>query len=415
MKHFLLVSFCFIFLLSGLQWAHAQDQKYIPLAKYPRRDTVKKAVADTSQQKDLYDVVKAIFSKNYKPAKNDSITSKPEISVVPAIGYTLQSRLAVVLSGNVAFRTGPQSRVSTVVASTSYTQNKQFTVPILSNIWTKDNNYNFIGAYRYYKYPQSTFGLGTNTKLADEDPMDYSYLNLSQVVMRHITNSFYLGGGYVFDDHWNISDKGYADGRPSDYELYNGSSHTISSGILLNANYDTRDNSINPYKGFYAGLQLRNNFKFLGSTDDWRSLIIDVRKYVQLPASSKNVLAFWTYDWLTISGKPPYLDLPATSWDPTTGTGRGYIQGRFRGAQMVYAETEYRFNLTRNGLIGGVAYLNAESFSARPGTALQSIQPGYGPGLRIKLNKVSRTNITIDYGFGNQGSKGLFIDVGEVF
>ena len=397
-------------LVSAFQ-VHAQ----VPITKYPRKDTLEKLTTDTSEQKDLYDVIKKIFTQNYKAAKNDSVTSKPEISVVPALGYTLQSRLAIVLSGNIAFRTGPQSRVSTIVASTSYTQNKQFTVPILTSFWTKDNKYNFIGAYRYYKYPQSTFGLGTNTSIADEDPMDYSYLNLSQIVMRHITNGFYLGLGYVFDDHWNISDKGYPDGHPSDFELYNGAPRTISSGLTLNANYDTRDNSINPYKGFYAALQFRDNVRFLGSTNNWQSLIIDVRKYYKLPASSDNVIAFWTYDWLTLSGKPPYLDLPATSWDPNTGTGRGYIQGRFRGAQMVYAETEYRFRITSNGLIGGVVYVNAESFSAQPGTALQSIQPGYGPGLRIKLNKVSRTNITIDYGFGNQGSKGLFIDVGEAF
>jgi hypothetical protein len=46
---------------------------------------------------------------------------------------------------------------------------------------------------------------------------------------------------------------------------------------------------------------------------------------------------------------------------------------------------------------------------------LQGIQPGYGPGLRIKLNTISKTNISIDYGFGREGSRGLFIDVGEIF
>jgi len=127
------------------------------------------------------------------------------------------------------------------------------------------------------------------------------------------------------------------------------------------------------------------------------------------------VLALWSYDWLTLTGKPPYLDLPATGWDPYASTGRGYIQGRFRGAQEVYAEAEYRFKITRNGLFGGVVFGNAQSFSGAPGTPLQSIQPGYGTGLRIKLNKLSKTNIDIDYGFGRQGSRGLFINVGELF
>jgi hypothetical protein len=82
---------------------------------------------------------------------------------------------------------------------------------------------------------------------------------------------------------------------------------------------------------------------------------------------------------------------------------------------MVYGEAEYRYQITNNGLLGGVFFLNAQSFSAAPGTRLQAIQPGYGPGLRIKLNKVSKTNIDIDYGFGREGSHGLFVNVGEIF
>jgi hypothetical protein len=65
--------------------------------------------------------------------------------------------------------------------------------------------------------------------------------------------------------------------------------------------------------------------------------------------------------------------------------------------------------------LGGTVFLNAESFSAQQGTRLQSIEPGYGPGLRVKLNKVSDTNISINYGFGNEHSNGLFISVGEAF
>jgi len=82
---------------------------------------------------------------------------------------------------------------------------------------------------------------------------------------------------------------------------------------------------------------------------------------------------------------------------------------------MVYGETEYRYHITSNGLIGGVVFINAESFSAAPGTRLQAVQPAFGPGLRIKLNKVSKTNISIDYGFGTEGSRGLFVNVGELF
>ena len=82
---------------------------------------------------------------------------------------------------------------------------------------------------------------------------------------------------------------------------------------------------------------------------------------------------------------------------------------------MVYGEAEYRYGITSNGLIGGVIFVNGQSFSAAPGTHFQAIQPGYGPGVRVKLNKVSKTNIAVDYGFGHEGSRGLFVKIGELF
>jgi hypothetical protein len=46
---------------------------------------------------------------------------------------------------------------------------------------------------------------------------------------------------------------------------------------------------------------------------------------------------------------------------------------------------------------------------------LQQIRTGYGAGIRIKLNKHSNTNVAIDYAFGQGGSQGIFMNLGEVF
>jgi hypothetical protein len=62
-----------------------------------------------------------------------------------------------------------------------------------------------------------------------------------------------------------------------------------------------------------------------------------------------------------------------------------------------------------------VAFINGESFSGLYTRRLQSVQPGGGVGLRVKLNKTSRTNLDIDYGFGAQGSNGLFVNIGELW
>ncbi len=416
MKLFVSLSLLITILLSAVQ-LRAQQNKDVPITTIPGPTAHKDSAVNSEKgvkQIDITDVLRQLFKIKSKPSV-DSVTTKPSFSIVPAVGYTLVSKFAIVVSGNVAFRTGPQSRISTVVASTSFTQNKQFTLPIQSNIWSKNNDYNFVGDYRFYKYPQSTFGLGSSSNIKDEDPMDYEFLRFYEKVLRHITGNFYLGLGFIIDDHWNITDQGNLNGTESDYSRYGKMSTTIASGLTFNALYDSRDNGINPSKGTLLSVDYRDNYTFLGSTSPWRSLTIDIRKYINFPAGSDNVIALWNYEWLTLSGRPGYLDLPSTQWDASSSTGRGYIQGRFRGAEMVYLEGEYRFKILANGLLGGVVFVNGQSFSAEPGTRLQPIQPGYGPGLRIKLNTISKTNISIDYGFGRQGSNGLFIDVGEMF
>jgi len=416
MKIFAVTALIIGMLFFCTSFLHAQEKKSFRSTR-SHADTISTMHVDSAidSEKDLKEVYRQLFHIKQTGTETDSVTDVPIFSFIPAVGYTLQSRLALILSGNIAFRLDPDSRISTITASTAYTQNRQFTLPIESNIWTKDNKYNFVGDYRLYKYPQSTFGLGSNSSIANEDPMDYSFLRLNEIVMRHISGDFYAGAGYSFDYHWNISHTGSINGAPSDYTSYGAAASTVSSGISVNALYDSRDNSINPSDGVYASAQYRDNATFLGSNSNWRSLIIDARAFYKFPGRSKNVLAFWSYDWLVLNGRPPYLDLPANSWDPYTGTGRGYIQGRFRGAQMVYAEGEYRYQISRNGLVGGVVFLNGESFSAQPGTALQRVQAGFGPGVRVKLSKISKTNVAVDYGFGNQGSRGVFVNVGEVF
>ncbi|HEV3250729.1 MAG TPA: hypothetical protein VGZ71_07235, partial [Puia sp.] len=307
------------------------------------------------------------------------------------------------------------TNLSSITTSVVFSQYSQLTVPLLMNLWSKNNKYNYVIDWRYYKYPQDTYGLGGHSSLANADLIDYSQIRIHQSVLREIVTNLYGGFGYFLDYHWNIKEFGQADSAVSDARRYGLTPKSVSSGLVANLLYDDRNNSLNPDGGLYANVLYRPNFKFLGSDRNWQSLTIDLRKYFKFPAGSNNILAIWNYDWLTIRGKPPYLDLPSTGWDAYNNTGRGYIQGRFRGKNMLYLETEYRFCLSANGLLGGVVFANAQSFAEIQTNYYDDIWPGAGVGIRIKINKHSKANICIDYGFGADGSRGLFVNVGEVF
>jgi hypothetical protein len=153
----------------------------------------------------------------------------------------------------------------------------------------------------------------------------------------------------------------------------------------------------------------------IGSSQNWQSLNMDIRKYFPLTQDASQLLAFWTYEWLTIEGAPPYLLLPNIGGDPYANTGRGFAEARFRGRNMLYLEGEYRFRIMKNGLLGGVLFANTESFSEESNDQFARVYAGYGAGIRIKFNKFSKTNVAFDYAFGTDGSRGLFLNLGEEF
>jgi hypothetical protein len=125
-----------------------------------------------------------------------------------------------------------------------------------------------------------------------------------------------------------------------------------------------------------------------------------------------------------VTGQLPYLGLPAIGWDARNRSGRGYVQGRFRGTAEAYAEAEYRFRITENGLLGGVVFANVQTFSTAPVSYLgyfnqgenlfQNLRPAGGIGLRFMMNRQSRTNITLDFTVAEK-TFGLYFGAGEAF
>jgi hypothetical protein len=83
----------------------------------------------------------------------------------------------------------------------------------------------------------------------------------------------------------------------------------------------------------------------------------------------------------------------------------------------VYGEVEYRATLTRNGLLGAVAFLNTTTVSdEQTGEKLfDGFAAGGGIGFRLSFSKRSRTNMCFDYAWGRHGARGLYIGLQEAF
>jgi len=335
---------------------------------------------------------------------------------VPAVGYSLSTGFAVDISSNVAFYTSADhnENLSAIDAEGILDTRSQKILISRSEIWADNNNYKLVTDLRIERFPDDTYGLGTETTNATDDPIAYSYIRTYATLFKKVIPDYYIGFGYNYDYHYNISEVGNADNTVSDFKKYGLTPTSTSSGVNLNLLYDSRRNPINPLNGAYASIEYRDNFTFLGSDNGWREFNVDLRKYFKLSPLSNNILAFWSIATFT-NGNVPYLDLPATGDDMYNNAGRGYAQNRFRGTDRLYLESEYRFGITPNGLIGGVAFANAESFTEYQTDRFEKVAPAAGTGIRIKINKHSDTNICIDYAAGLYGSRGFFVNLGEVF
>jgi hypothetical protein len=366
-----------------------------------------------ARQKDLIDVYDTLFHRIVTPRKVEGFHNSP----FPAVGYTQVTGFAAVFSDRMDFFTGKptESKETDILSSITYSQYNQIIAQTYADLWTKGNKYNILADWRYMKYPSTTFGLGGHTQYSDGYTIDFTYIKLHTSILRYLAPNFYAGLGYYFDYFYKIQEVNPPPGVVTSFQKYGLTPTEEGSGPVVRLLYDSRINPANPYNGLYANVFYHPSFESLGSTGNWASLQIDVRKYFSLRPDNRNILALWSFDWLSAGGKTPYLLLPSTGWDDQFNTGRGYIQGRYRGQDMYYLEAEDRFAISRNGLIGGVVFVNAESFKLNLASQFNNIAPGFGCGIRLKLNKTSATNICVDYGIGLHGSQGISVNLGEVF
>jgi outer membrane protein assembly factor BamA len=369
-------------------------------------------------QLDILTMFGRILGKEAAPAETPGQGSGKAITLLPSFSVSPSTGLALGASGNLVQRFGPAetTNLSAFNAGVSYTTKGQLNITSRSNLFTANNRLKFEGDWRYLNTNQETFGLGPAHPESDRDLIKFNQFRFYQTIYFRLTGRLMVGPGYLLDHHFDIIDENADSGLASPVVEYEGANlaKTTSSGWSLNALIDSRDSPIYPTRGIMAAGSFRNYSTGLGSTNNWNELQLEFRAYQRLDAATKHVLAFWGISRIS-DGHAPYHDLPAIGWDTNNRSGRGYLQGRIRGTKMLYGEAEFRTVLTRNGLLGAVAFANFTSAADAVTRKLGSPDVGGGFGLRVKLNAKARSNITLDYAFGPNGSKGFFMGTSEAF
>jgi outer membrane protein assembly factor BamA len=373
--------------------------------------------------------------------------------VVPAIGSNPSLGAFYGVGGTAAIFLGDPATtsISNLSGSVLFTTKNQFVATVKGTIMTPNNGWEMLADFKYSFFSENTYGLGSDYSQPINEgwnwggvqtsgpggaqPLTFNQIKIYYTALKSVAKHIYVGVGYHLDYHYKIKDEvldleatepvitsHYAYSKVFDFDT----ARYSTSGTSLNIVYDSRDHTVNPYKGAFLQASFRTNSKFLGSQQNSKQLYLEARVYKSLSKKKpRHLISFWGIGQFITSGNVPYLHLPANAYDMRNRIGRGYVAGRFRGPDWITAETEYRVPLTKNGLVGAVLFASVTTTTRDAITIgdeslpklklFEATRPAAGFGARIMLNRTGRLNLAMDMAFGQHGAKGFYFAVGETF
>ncbi|HSM91681.1 MAG TPA: hypothetical protein VLT47_02280 [Anaeromyxobacteraceae bacterium] len=310
----------------------------------------------------------------------------------------------------------PTTSYSTFTVSGLATTNGQSSLNVRSDVRLPRNDWILVGDWALSHFPNPAWGVGGDTPDRGRTTLDRRQVKLHETAYRRLAGHLYGGAGYYLDDYFDIVDRRAASGEATAVSAYGigTSGRSVSSGLAGSLLWDSRDNPIAPWRGQYALVRYRWAPDEFGSERTWQSLWLEARTYVPLPRRPDNI-ALWAFGWFAF-GRTPYLMLPSIGIDPEQRSGRGYVEARHVGRDLLGAEAEYRFSLWE--FVGGVVGANVHSVSDREPLEgepeFRRWHPAAVAGLRLTLDRRSLAALAVDLAVA-PGGVSAYVSFNEAF
>jgi len=394
MRHVSLVFF-FILLRSQLIAQKEEQRSEIILldSSLVQRDTSSKLAKVPSISK-----FKKFISKDRSFVISPELGRKPETGFLWGIYYMQLFRLS--------HKSDSLSRTSNVESYFDYTARQQILASIKNNIFFNKERFILKGENGYIKFPSLYWGVGNNSPLNSQELISYEMFTITQKLLCKIGHKYFAGAQYHYMDVSNVE---YFEGNLFAQQNIPGSTGSINSGAGLVFLFDSRDNIINAYKGFYFEASMLTNPKVLGGQYQYDNITVDVRKYLSVSKKKVRILAFQgllNYN----SGNVPFRQMAAIGGDQIM---RGYYTGRFRDNILMAGQAEFRFLVWKN--LGFTTFISiGEVGTTFSDFTFKGTHYTVGGCLRFMINKKERMNIGADMGVGHQ-TNGVYLNFGEAF
>ena len=357
---------------------------------------------------------KKFFRKMY--LDKDS-TKKSNFVVVPALASSPETGFEFGGASLFSFYTDTVrhsiTRVSNLYGYASITTKGQEKVSLNASYWEPQNAWHYTANISFYNFPFDFYGIGNNTKKADEELVDEKRTRIVITAQKLISQYFYAGinaGGFKYYYYSGTPNQNLGFKNNSNIQDESGGSNLTAGPVLT---FDNRNNNTYTTKGFMLNANL-NGIQGIYSNSSYTGgfLNIDYSQFFLL--QKRLVLGLNAKEQSLLGGRSPFYLLPQLGNDALM---RGYYTGRYRDRNLLAGQAELRYRLSeRFGVVGflGTGEVASGSFSA------SQLKPNYGGGLRYFFDIEKGLSIRADYGFGEKPAgesreQGFYIALGEAF
>jgi len=356
-----------------------------------------------SVQKEIQGVEKAVREVVKMPPPEEG-KSDFVIMPIPISNPTIGSGLG--LGGMFLYPADKKSPISSTTLGGFYTSNESWGAGVAQKTFLYEDRLRLNGLLGYGNLNMDFYGIGSEAgDRGVSVPITQKGFFFMPEALTRVVGRLYGGLRYRYLEMETVLDLSKLNNSQIDLPPISGRVKSSAAGLVMN--YDSRDNSFNPYGGTFLDANATFAAKALGSDFDYQIYQVAYNHYFKL--ADRMVLAYRAFGKFT-AGDVPVFDL---AFFGTHNDLRGYPGGLYLDKMMIATQLEYRWRFWKRW--GMVAFAGiGEVAPTLSEFAAGNLLPSVGAGLRFMVSEANRVNISVDYARGKEGD-GVYFYIGEAF
>lgn len=267
---------------------------------------------------------------------------------------------------------------------------------------SRDGQYRINPSLKYQNWPSEFYGIGLNSLESDKTDYTQHLFEIKNTFKYQIAKNLFLKNTLRYQQN---SLSKVESGKTFSYFLKEDGVAGKTSGAGLGLEFDNRNNSFYPTKGYFASYDYMLYDNALGSDYDYQSHHLILSSFYQL--SDKNVLGM-NFVFKSMGDHSPFYEKNQLGNEM-----RAYNDYRFIDNQLIALKAEFRtfpWETTWKKRLGFAAFTELGQIQKRISDVdMSDFKPAGGFGVRFALVPEEKLNLRMDFGIGKDSVEFMFL------